>query len=191
MIPANTAPSNWNVESLKEHMDDKVHALDEKLDNYDRRYEEKFNGQQVAVKDALAAQEKASQKTESAQREYNLSHNDLLRKMEAMVPLTEYKSGVKTIEDIISVGESNTEKRIDRMESDIRILRESKSGIEGKNSSMEQMAADVRTLLLSRSETGGQVKGVDNTWKVIFAVIGAIGTIVLIINAFLLYSNKK
>lgn len=67
----------------------------------DRRYEDRFKAQETAGDKALAAAEKltaaafaaskeAITKAEEAQRAYNVSHNDLIRKMDAMIPRTEF-----------------------------------------------------------------------------------------------------
>jgi hypothetical protein len=196
-IPRNEAPSNWNAETLKEFFDSKINALNEKVDNFDRRYEEKFNAQQLGVKDALQAQDKASQKTETAQHDYNVSHNDLLRRMDEKVTMTEYKSGIKTIEDIITAKSVNDERRMDRMEADIRILRESKSGLEGKNSNLDQMAADVKTLLLARSGSEGKGTGekeVKNNfnmvWIALIAGLSFLVSIMVLVVMIMNYTKK-
>jgi hypothetical protein len=114
---------------LKEH-------LLKLIESNDKRYNERFEAQDKAVAAALAAQkeltsaafassEKAIVKAEDSQRTYNAGHNDLSRKMEEqyklMVPLTEHKA------DLL-----NMEKRMDRMGEDVKGLRESRSGVEGK-----------------------------------------------------------
>lgn len=72
--------TEWTLKTLKKY-------LDIKIDGNDRRYEQKFASQDLAVKDALAAQkeltaaafassEKAIVKAEDAQRDYNLRSNE-------------------------------------------------------------------------------------------------------------------
>ncbi len=92
-------------------------AFEEKLDERDRRYEDRFKSQQSALKAALDAQEKltnaafdssekAITKAETSQTVYNANHNDLSRKMEAqykeMLPRSEAESKFKGLEDKIA-----------------------------------------------------------------------------------------
>jgi len=92
-------------------------ALESKLDERDLRYGERFIANEKAVYAALssqekltgaafAASEKAISKAESSQISYNLTHNDLTRKMDAQykdtLQRTEAESKFKAIEEKIS-----------------------------------------------------------------------------------------
>jgi len=70
--------NNWNVDSLKEYFEAILVEKDK------------------AINIALIASEKASLKTEQAQRDYNSTHNDIQRKMDAqykdMIPRAEFNA---------------------------------------------------------------------------------------------------
>lgn len=143
-IPKNDSPSNWNPETLKEYFDQRISAIYEKIESYDRRYQEKFEAQNTAVT-----------KAETAQSTYNQGHNDLIRKMESMVTTSEFNAE-----------RQNSEKWREKNEADIRILRESKSGIAGKG------------------------EGKTDAWQYLVAAIGAIVGVIGII-AFIISQVKK
>ena len=103
-------------------------ALEAKLDERDRRYEDRFKAQEMAVNAALQAQEKltasafnasekAITKAETSQTQYNATHNDLTRKMDA-----QYKEMLPRIE---------AETRFKGIDEKIGDLRESRSSVEG------------------------------------------------------------
>ena len=105
-------------------------AMDEKLEERDRRYEERFKGQETAVTFALSAQEKltasafassekAISKAEASQTNYNSTHNDLTRKMDG-----QYKEMLTRTE---------AETKLHALEEKIADLRESRSLIGGRD----------------------------------------------------------
>jgi len=120
-------------------------ALEEKLDERDRRYEDRFTAQERAVTAALSATEKSTSaafnssekaitKSETSQTVYNANHNDLSRKMEA-----QYKE------------------MLPRSEAD------------SKFKALDEKIADLRE---SRSVTSGGEKGKSATWAVVVVLIG-------------------
>lgn len=87
------------------------------MDERDKRYESKFGDSEKAVASALAAQkemtggafvssEKAIVKAEESQKSYNVSHNDLIRKMDeqnkATMPRLETESRFAAMEEKIT-----------------------------------------------------------------------------------------
>jgi len=130
-------PSEFNVQ---EYVSMRFDALERFIDERDRRYEERFLAQQEAVTAALAAVAEQNRqaavalketmaKTELAQSVYNVSHNDLAKKMDAdrqevsrtMIPRAEY---VISHEALIE--------KIDRIQADLQSLKEYKSELGGK-----------------------------------------------------------
>ena len=94
-----------------------VRALRELMDERDRRYTERAEGDLRALQAALtsvkdqtsssfAASKEAIVKAETNQTVYNATHNDLTRKMDAqykeMIPRTEAESRFKTMEEKIA-----------------------------------------------------------------------------------------
>ena len=59
-----------------------IKAIREIMNERDRMYTERASSQSTAVAAALAAQKEASIKTENYQKDYNVQHNDLMRKMD-------------------------------------------------------------------------------------------------------------
>lgn len=88
------------LQDVKELMAAKWSSVKTVMDERHALYQERAQSQKVAVDDALKAQkelttqafsasEKAIVKAEDAQKAYNLSHNDLLKKMDLLVPKAE------------------------------------------------------------------------------------------------------
>lgn len=132
------------LDGLREVTAANLKSLREILDERDRLYGERDNSRRLAVDAALmaakdqtaasfAASEKAIVKAEDAQRSYNSSHNDLLRKMDAQISRTEVESIVKGIEE-----------RISRVDADLRGLRESRSEFGGERQGVRAVKEDVR-----------------------------------------------
>jgi hypothetical protein len=80
----------------------------------DRRYDQQFKSGETAVTAALSAQkeltaaafassEKAIVKAEEAQRAYNTSHNDLIRKMDSMIPRAEFDARIAGIDKDMAI----------------------------------------------------------------------------------------
>src|SRR6185369_9527266 len=115
------------------------------LNEHDKRNNQRFSGAELAVKDALASQEKATSaafmasekaivKAEDAQRAYNVVHNDLSRKMDEqykeMMPRPETLGLFKAVDGKFE----SQQKQIDE-------LRLSKATLEGKASQQSVMIA--------------------------------------------------
>ena len=160
--------SEWTLSTLKKYFDSLIKSND-------KRYEQEFDNQKLAVKDALAAQkeltnaafassEKAIVKAEDSQRTYNAGHNDLSRKMETqyslMVPDIQHKSDLKAIEEKIESFKNSVFKQFDNVNLDIRGLRE------------------------SRSETGGKGIGTNAMWGYILGMVGILSLLFTIYKAF-------
>lgn len=101
---------------LRELVSD-IDGFRELMDERDRRYEERFHGQEVAIASALAAQEKLTSqafsasreailKAEESQKSYNQQHNDLSRKMEGqyreMIPRSEFTLSMTALNEKIT-----------------------------------------------------------------------------------------
>lgn len=106
-------------------------ALEQRLDERDRRYEDRFVAQERSFHASLAAQDKATSsaftasekaiaKAETSQIEYNRNHNDLSRKMEA-----QYKEMVPRIQ---------VDEKFKVLDEKIADLREGRSSIQGRGS---------------------------------------------------------
>lgn len=98
---------NRNKITLKEHFEK---LLDQKDKYYERIFLEKDN----AINIALQAAEKASLKTEQAQRDYNATHNDLLRKMDeqykVMIPRAEFEEYKRGAEKALALEKERADK---------------------------------------------------------------------------------
>ncbi len=84
--------SGWTIDTLKEHLEAVLREKDK------------------AIINALASAKEAASKTEQAQRDYNVTHNDLLRKMDQqysnMVPRQEFMAYKESAEQAIKVEKS-------------------------------------------------------------------------------------
>jgi hypothetical protein len=105
------------LDGLRELLLSKLDALNGKLDERDKLYTERDTSRRTAVEAALTAvkeqtkqsfdaSEKAIVKAEDAQKSYNISHNDLARKMDdqnkATMPRTETESRFHAVEEKIT-----------------------------------------------------------------------------------------
>jgi hypothetical protein len=91
----------------------KVSALRELLDERDRRYEERDRDFKNFVNSTFLSNEKAIAKAEQAQRDYNVAHNDLARKLDeqnkATIPRAECEARFRGLEEnIVSLREAVT-----------------------------------------------------------------------------------
>jgi len=85
---------------------EKIQALSDRIGLLDRLYTERDDARGRAVDASFAASEKAIVKAEDAQKAYNLSHNDLARKMDeqnkATMPRTETEARFQALEEKIN-----------------------------------------------------------------------------------------
>jgi DNA anti-recombination protein RmuC len=70
---------------VNDHAYCKLEVVEAMLRERDRLYTERAQSQQIAVAAALAAQKEAATKAEHYQADYNVQHNDLMRKMDHQV----------------------------------------------------------------------------------------------------------
>lgn len=84
--------AGWTIDTLKEHFEVLLREKDK------------------AIINALASAKEAAAKTEQAQRDYNVTHNDLLRKMDQqynnMIPRPEFMAYKESAEQAIKVEKS-------------------------------------------------------------------------------------
>jgi hypothetical protein len=88
--------SGWTIETLKAHVDERFIALKEATAN-------SLVAQKELYQTVQSAADKAITKSEDAQRQYNTSHNDLLKKMEDQLPRKEADVRDKNYEDKFEV----------------------------------------------------------------------------------------
>jgi phosphopantetheinyl transferase (holo-ACP synthase) len=109
-----------------------IDGMQKLYEERDKRYDERFKAQEIAVDKALIsakeltaaaflASKEAIVKAEQAQLAYNVSHNDLIRKMDSMIPRPEFDGRLSAI----------TEK-IDEAKRETASLRESRSEVGGR-----------------------------------------------------------
>ena len=94
------------IEALIEKERELREALESKLEERDRRYEERFQSQEKFNAIVSSNAKEAVAKAEISQTVYNATHNDLTRKMDAqykeMLPRTEADSRFKSQEEKIN-----------------------------------------------------------------------------------------
>ena len=120
-------------------------GLRDLMNERDRRYSELRKDDREAVEAAFAASEKAIVKAEQAQTAYNVSHNDLSRKLDdqnkATIPRPEIMALFGAVDQKLESMRTSFDKDIETLSTDIRGLRESRSEIGGsKTGSREIMA---------------------------------------------------
>lgn len=112
------------------------------INERDRSYDSRFRASEIAVNAALAAQEKAVTaaflasekaivKAEEAQREYNVAHNDLVRKMD-----DQYNAMLPREEGLVRIGAIDA--KIEQGRTEISSLRESRSESKGTKDSKSE-----------------------------------------------------
>ena len=159
--------------SLREYLISEIDKLRQVANERDRLYNNQFEdaknsvltaliAQKEAVAAAFLASEKAIVKAEEAQKAYNLSHNDLNRKLDdqnkATMPRIEVVGLFKAFDDKLLFMQQNidskleaarlsNEKVYEAFQKDIASLRESRSLLEGKATQTSVTAAQVIAVL--------------------------------------------
>jgi|SRR5688572_27013631 len=82
--------SEWNVETLKQHYDERFKTIDQRFTDA-----EKYNAT------VQSASQEAIKKAEAAQQQYNTIHNDLVRKNEKMQTREDSDKDIKNMVDKI------------------------------------------------------------------------------------------
>lgn len=132
-----------DLDGVKSLLLEKVSGLREIIDERDRLYKERSDSQKTALEAALAAANSKNEatgmaskeaiiKAENAQTAYNVSHNDLLKKQDAMMPRTEV--------DRIVAG---WQEKFEDMRGEIAKLRE--VGSEGSGERLAQERSQLRS----------------------------------------------
>jgi ABC-type Na+ efflux pump permease subunit len=114
------------------------------MDERDRRYTELRKDDREAVENAFAASEKAIFKAEQAQTAYNVSHNDLSRKLDdqnkATIPRPEIMALFGAVDQKLESLRASFDKDIETLSTDIRGLRESRSESGGQKSGAKELS---------------------------------------------------
>jgi hypothetical protein len=131
LTPCEVKLSN-DLHALKAAFD----AFKELMAERHERYGERAEAAQTAVDAAFASSKEAILKAEEAQRAYNTSHNDLLRKQEMMIPRPEFVGIVERINE-----------RIDEVKSAIASLDVSRGKGTGRDEGLEIAKANQRVIL--------------------------------------------
>lgn len=76
MTRGNTTQSGWTIDTLAQHIEALRESDARFQDERDRRYRERDESNKQAVKDAMAAADKAAEKTEVALKEYKVGANE-------------------------------------------------------------------------------------------------------------------
>ncbi len=127
------------VRALRAELDGHRELMNER----DVRYMGSFKESKEAVSAALqaakeqttaafTASEKAIVKAEDAQRAYNTSHNDLLRKQELLVPRIEVENRFKAVEDKIAEVRKADDALIRALDEKLGEIRKGQAGYEGR-----------------------------------------------------------
>jgi hypothetical protein len=113
--------TDWAISTLKEHVDERFSASKEAV-------AQALVSQKELYQTVQSAADKAITKAEDAQKQYNLSHNDLLKKMEDMLPRKE-----------ADAREKNYEERLEAQRKEIVQLNSRLDVIAGKGSGTQQI----------------------------------------------------
>jgi IMP dehydrogenase/GMP reductase len=142
------------LDGLRELVDEKFRRLKDIIDERDRLYKERADGQKTAVdaaltanKDltaqAMTASKESAQKTEQAQLTYNISHNDLLKKQDAMIPRTEFDQAKSTwlekFDGTKTTWQTQFDSLKDTLKAEIGSLKESRSERGGKELALQRV----------------------------------------------------
>lgn len=131
------------LDGLRLFLIEKVEGLRQIIDERHEQYKERATAGKEAISAALAAAEKATSAaivasketaadTKSAQADYNKSHNDLLKKQEAMIPRPEFDRATTEWRDKFEDHKKDEQKKMDEVKAEIAVLREYKSQNTGK-----------------------------------------------------------
>lgn len=133
-----------DLDGVKALLLEKVQSLRDIVDERHNLYKERADSQKTAVDDALvaakekteaafAASKEAIVKAENSQTAYNVSHNDLLKKQDAMMPRHE-------VDRIVS----EWREKFDDLKDQIGAVKEVQNKIGGKEVGLEKSQASMR-----------------------------------------------
>jgi phosphopantetheinyl transferase (holo-ACP synthase) len=126
-----------DLDGVKALLTERIEGLRLVMDERHNLYKERADSQKTAVDDALvaakekteaafAASKEAIVKAENSQTAYNVSHNDLLKKQDAMMPRLEVDRIVLSWQE-----------KLDDLKDEVGSLRESRSESGGKQKTVE------------------------------------------------------
>ena len=151
------------LDGLRALVEAKLEALKTFVDERHDRYRERDESRSKAVEAAFSASKEAITKAEEGQRQYNATHNDLVRKQEAMIPRPE------------------ADARFNALETKLQEVKETVSEVR------DEVMKEVRGLRESRSEGGGEKAGRVSQQQLLVMIVsllfGLIGATAMIINA--------
>ena len=170
-------------EYLETIINERCNRLESIVNERDKQYDMRFRAAEIAVNAALASQQKntadaflasenAIEKAENAQKEYNIAHNDLSRKLDeqnkATVPRPETTALFKAADEKLAALQSNYDSKIEAIR--------------------ENLTREIAGLRESRSAGEGKTTGANALWGYIVGgfglLLGMIGTITAIIFHF-------
>lgn len=121
------------------------------LQERDRLCCAKMNAQERAFDQALIALNKAVDKAEAAQREYNAHANEFRGQLDDqakhLMPRTETMVLIKNLEDRIVALTLNMDARMEVLRNDISELRELRSGVEGQGTGREALWSGILSVV--------------------------------------------
>jgi hypothetical protein len=113
------------LDGLRDLLISKVDSLGKLMEQRHEQYKDWVAAQKDAVTAALNANKESANKTEAAQTAYNIGHNDLLKKQDAMIPRHEFDSAKENLQE-------KFDNLKDSLKAEIASLREARSEGVGK-----------------------------------------------------------
>jgi hypothetical protein len=130
-------PSGWTVDTLKEYFRSELQALTDKMNERDRFYLGQIAEQKNLNANSFASSEKAIEKAETAQKEYNARSNEFRGQLDdqakTLMARTEVLAMLKAANDKSDVSNNALDRRIDKVDAEIVALREFRSEGGGKD----------------------------------------------------------
>lgn len=140
------------LDGLRDFLLVEIKSVRELVNERHERYKERDADRSKAVEAAFSASEKSNQKTETAQKDYNVQHNDLIKKMDdqnkATIPRTECEARfigiaekIGNVHELIALAPSKveTEGRLRVLEEKIGLVREDVTAMVNKGVGMNQL----------------------------------------------------
>jgi hypothetical protein len=153
-------PSGWTVDTLKEYFREEFRAIREVMDERDRFYLAQIAEQKNLNENSFESSEKAIEKAEQAQKEYNERSNEFRGQLDdqakTLMPRPETMSMFKAAGEKSEVSHAGLDAKIAASQS---ALKDEMTAIRGSfDRALGRIDAEVITLREYRSEGGGKDK---------------------------------
>ncbi|HEV2036940.1 MAG TPA: hypothetical protein VGU71_22540 [Candidatus Dormibacteraeota bacterium] len=169
------------LDGLRDLMKSEDHRLEAVMDERHERYKERADAAEDRVGVAFDAAKEAKTASDQGQRDYNVSHNDILRKADQQykdtLPREEALTRFGAQEAKIDQGVKEAGLQMDQLRKDVQGLRESRSEGSGTAALLGDLTREIQSLRSTQNLGTGRGIGLNAAWAYIVAAVGCAGVV--------------